>query len=60
MTYRAKALIPPNQRLLPVRPGFGREQARAAVRRIHERAQQCKFGRFNWFEWKDFRDEGRQ
>lgn len=40
-------------------PGFNREEARAAVRRIRERAQQHKLGRFNWSEWKAFRDEGR-
>jgi len=46
-------------RLVPVRPGFSREAARAAVRRLRERAEQRKFGRFDWTEWKSFRDEGR-
>ena len=46
-------------RLVPVRPGFNREAARAAVRRLRERAEQRKFGRFDWAEWKSFRDEER-
>lgn len=46
-------------RLVPVRAGSNREAARAAVRRLRERAEQRKLGRFNWAEWKSFRDEGR-
>ena len=46
-------------RLVPPRPGVGRDEARAAVRRIRERAEQSKLGRFDWSEWKDYRDEGR-
>jgi len=47
-------------RLVPSRPGRNREQARAAVRRIRERAESRNVGRFDWAEWKDFRDEGRR
>ena len=46
-------------RLVPAKSGFNREEARAALRRIRERAEQRKLGRFNWPEWKAFRDEGR-
>jgi prevent-host-death family protein len=46
-------------RLIPAKSGFNRQEARAAVRRIRERAEQRKLGRFNWSEWKAFRDEGR-
>jgi prevent-host-death family protein len=46
-------------RLVPVKPVFNREEARAAVRRIRDRAQQHKLGRFDWSEWKAYRDEGR-
>jgi hypothetical protein len=42
-----------------VKPGFNREETRAAVRRIRERAQQRKLGHFEWSEWKAYRDEGR-
>jgi prevent-host-death family protein len=46
-------------RLVPVRPIHSREQARAAIRRIRERAEQSKLGAFDWSEWKSYRDEGR-
>jgi prevent-host-death family protein len=46
-------------RLVSVRPARSREAARAAVRRIRERAEQSKLGRFDWPEWKSCRDEGR-
>ena len=46
-------------RLVPARPIPGREVARAAVRRIRKRAEQHKFGRFDWSEWKSYRDDGR-
>jgi prevent-host-death family protein len=46
-------------RLVPMRPIRSREQARAAIRRIHERAEQKKLGAFDWPEWKSYRDEGR-
>jgi prevent-host-death family protein len=37
-----------------------REQARAAAQRIRERAQEMKLGKFDWEEWKAYRDEGRR
>lgn len=37
-----------------------REAARAAMRRIRERAAGTKTGPFNWEEWKSYRDEGRK
>jgi len=37
-----------------------RDEARAAVRRIRERAERLKSGPFDWEEWKTFRDEGRR
>ena len=46
-------------RVVPVKHGFNREEARAAVRRIRERAEQRNPGPFDWSEWKAFRDEGR-
>jgi prevent-host-death family protein len=46
------SLVPPHRKL-------GREEARAAVQRIRERAEQRRLGRFDWSEWKGFRDEGR-
>jgi prevent-host-death family protein len=46
-------------RLVPVRSIRSREEARAALRRIRERAEQRKLGRFDWAEWKSYRNEGR-
>jgi prevent-host-death family protein len=47
-------------RLVPPRPVRDRDRARAALQRMRERAEQRKFGRFDWDEWKAYRDEGRQ
>jgi prevent-host-death family protein len=46
-------------RLVPVRHTVNRDEARAAVQRIRDRAEQRKFGHFHWPEWKSLRDEGR-
>jgi len=46
-------------RLVPARPIRSREQAREAVRRIRDRAEQRKLGPFDWSDWKSYRDEGR-
>jgi len=46
-------------RLAPIQPVPGREQARAALQRIRQRARARRLGPFDWAEWKSFRDEGR-
>jgi antitoxin (DNA-binding transcriptional repressor) of toxin-antitoxin stability system len=46
-------------RLVPVRHSVNREAARAALQRIRTRAEARKLGRFDWPEWKTYRDEGR-
>jgi hypothetical protein len=46
-------------RLVPVRSIWGREEARAAPRRIRERTEPSKLGRFDWTESKSYRDENR-
>jgi prevent-host-death family protein len=46
-------------RLVPARPVRNREQARAAIQRIRDRAEQRKLGPFEWSEWKSYRDQGR-
>ncbi|HXF89274.1 MAG TPA: type II toxin-antitoxin system prevent-host-death family antitoxin [Xanthobacteraceae bacterium] len=49
----------PVAKLVPVKADHDVERARAAMRRIRERAE--KFGGpFNWEEWKRYRDEGRE
>jgi len=46
-------------RLVPPKQTFNRDQARAAIRRIRERAEKLKLGPFEWPEWKSYRDESR-
>jgi prevent-host-death family protein len=46
-------------RLVPARPVRSREVAWAAIQRIRGRAERLKLGRFDWSEWKSYRDEGR-
>ena len=46
-------------RLVPVRHGCNRDEARAALQRIRDRAEQLQLGRFDWAQWKAYRDEGR-
>jgi antitoxin (DNA-binding transcriptional repressor) of toxin-antitoxin stability system len=46
-------------RLVPIRPNESREQPSSHSKRIRERAQQRKLGRFDWSEWKSYREEGR-
>jgi prevent-host-death family protein len=46
-------------RLVPPRPARNREEARIALRRMRERAEHSNLGRFDWDEWKTYRDEGR-
>jgi prevent-host-death family protein len=55
ITRHGKAIA----RLAPLRPAHSCEQARAAVLRIRQRAEAQKLGRFDWSEWKSWRDEGR-
>jgi prevent-host-death family protein len=46
-------------RIVPARPSINRAEAHAAVQRIRARAEQLKLGRFDWPEWKVYRDAGR-
>jgi antitoxin (DNA-binding transcriptional repressor) of toxin-antitoxin stability system len=55
ITRRGKAVAWP----VPPRSGVSIDEARAALRRIRQRAEERKLGRFDWSEWKSFRDEGR-
>jgi prevent-host-death family protein len=49
----------PVARLVPPVSGADRNEARAALRRIRERAERLKSGPFDWNEWKVLRDAGR-
>ncbi len=46
-------------RIVPAETKDRRRDAHAAIRRIRERAEAAKLGRFDWAEWKAYRDEGR-
>jgi prevent-host-death family protein len=46
-------------RLVPPKQAVNREEARAAIRRIRERAEDLKLEPFEWTEWKSYWDEGR-
>lgn len=49
----------PVAKLVPFREIPDREHAREAARQLREQAKTMKLGRFDWEEWKKYRDEGR-
>lgn len=50
----------PVARLVPNEPRIDREQVRAALDRIRERARRFPAGKFDWEEVKALRDDGRR
>lgn len=50
----------PVAKLVPPDSGRERDTARRAARRIRTLAAEQKLGRFDWDEWKKYRDEGRR
>jgi len=46
-------------RLVPPKGTVNRDEARAAMQRIRDRAKEAGHGAFDWEEWKAYRDEGR-
>jgi prevent-host-death family protein len=55
ITRRGKVVA----RLVPPQGAINREEARAAIQRMRDRAKKEGHGRFDWAEWKAYRDEGR-
>ena len=49
----------PVARLVPTHGVRAPGQASAAAERIRARADRLKAGRFDWAEWKSYRDDGR-
>lgn len=47
-------------RLVPANGPPKSDATRAALGRIRDRAEKLSAGRFDWAEWKDYRDEGRR
>lgn len=52
ITRRGKAIV----QLSPPQPTVDRVATRAAIHRIRARAQTLRLGRFDWQEWKMYRD----
>ena len=49
----------PVARLTPANPARDPAAAKAVIARIRDRAKAHGLGRFDWSEWKRYRDEGR-
>lgn len=49
----------PVAKLVPMSTSPNKENAQKAAKRIRQRAKTLNLGRFNWQEWKEYRDEGR-
>jgi len=49
----------PVARLVPPVSRVNRDEARATLRRIRDRAEQLQSGPFDWEEWERFRDGSR-
>jgi prevent-host-death family protein len=56
VTLRGK----PVAKLVPVRPGFDREKARKAAEALRALGRRLNLGKFDWAEWKAYRDEWRK
>ena len=47
-------------RVVPSAPATSSERTHAALERIDARARAAGLGKFDWEEWKAYRDEGRR
>lgn len=50
----------PVAKLVPFHNAPGTDHARLAAQRIRDLAKVMNLGRFDWQEWKAYRDEGRR
>ena len=55
ITRRGRAVA----RLVPVAGRPEPEAVRATFRRLRERARRAGLGKFDWAEWRSYRDQGR-
>ena len=56
VTLRGK----PVAKLVPMKPGFDREKARKAMDDLRALGRRLNLGKFDWEEWKRYRDEGKK
>ncbi len=56
VTLRGK----PVAKLVPVKASFDRKKARKAMEELRAIGRRAKLGKFDWEEWKRYRDEGRK
>ena len=50
----------PVAKLVPARPVYSQQEAKLAADRIRERAKKLGAGKFDWDEWKQYRDVGKK
>jgi prevent-host-death family protein len=55
ITRRGKAIA----RLVPVAASPDRKAVLATFRRLRDRARRSGLGKFDWVEWRTYRDQGR-
>ena len=46
-------------KIVPSKPMIDREASRKAVQEIRKMRKKAKIGKFDWAEWKTYRDAGR-
>jgi len=56
ITKRGKAVA----KLIPIEKTYSSESIKAAVLRLRNLAKEMKLEKFNWEEWKNYRDEGKR
>ena len=56
VTLRGKAVA----KLVPIKSGFDREKARKAMEDLRAIGRRLNLGKFDWEEWKRYRDEGKK
>jgi len=56
ITRRGKTVA----KIIPIKEVLDREAAKAAIFRLRKLAKEMHLGRFNWDEWKSYKDDGRR
>lgn len=56
ITRRGKAVA----RIIPIKETLDTEAVKATILRLRNLAKEMQLGRFDWEEWRGYRDEGRR